>query len=398
MNNIMLALKVKLNLITSLILMIFLIGCATTEVKTTKVTPVILETAEIPESSLLDIGIQVFDPGLDKLEQLDDDAIYFPEIRIAEASYFPYLLMETLQTSSAWGAVRVIPQQHDSVDVLVKGEIIQSDGELLTLKVTASDATGQHWFTKDYTQKASRYSYDSKMQLLKEPFQNIYNQITNDLYFYQKKLSKEKSVKIRQISELKFAQSFSPNMFSEHLKQDKSGIITVNRLPAEGDPMMDRIKQIRERDYLFVDTLQEYYGHYVKGMKAPYQTWRSESYQEVIAMRTMQRKATNQKLIGAASIIAGIFAAGNSSGATRAAGAIAVAGGSYIIKDGFDRDAESQIHIEALQELGDSLEANLETHVIELEDRTVTLTGTVDNQYQQWREILKGIYKINVAE
>ncbi|MBU2970576.1 hypothetical protein KO527_14570 [Pseudoalteromonas sp. C2R02] len=379
-------------------LIILQLGCATTEIKTTKVTPVILETTEISDEHLLDIGIRVFDPGLDKLQELDDDAIYFPEIRVAEASYFPYLLMETLQTSAAWGAVRVVPLEHDSVDVLVAGEILKSDGELLTLSIKVTDATGKHWYTKEYQHKASKYSYNAKMQLPKEPFQNVYNQITNDLYLYLKTLQPNQLTKIRQISELKFAKSFSPNMFEGHLSQDQSGNYSVNRLPAEGDPMMVRIRQIRERDYLFVDTLQEYYGRYVKGMKTPYQTWRKESYNEVIAMRTMQRKANNQKLIGAASIIAGIFAAGHSSGAARAAGAVAVAGGSYIIKDGFDRDAESQIHIEALQELGDSLEANLETHVIELEDRTITLSGTVDNQYEQWREILKDIYKVNVGE
>lgn len=379
-------------------LIILQLGCATTEVKTTKVTPVILVTTEISDAHLLDIGIRVFDPGLDKLQELDDDAIYFPEIRVAEASYFPYLLMETLQTSAAWGAVRVVPLEHDSVDVLVAGEILKSDGELLTLSIKVTDATGKHWYTKEYRHKASKYSYNAKMQLPKEPFQNVYNQITNDLYLYLKTLQPNQLTKIRQISELKFAKFFSPNMFEGHLSQDQSGNYSVNRLPAEGDPMMVRIRQIRERDYLFVDTLQEYYGRYVKGMKTPYQTWRKESYNEVIAMRTMQRKANNQKLIGAASIIAGIFAAGHSSGAARAAGTVAVAGGSYIIKDGFDRGAESQIHIEALQELGDSLEANLETHVIELEDRTITLSGTVDNQYEQWREILKDIYKVNVGE
>ncbi|PAJ76184.1 hypothetical protein CJF42_01520 [Pseudoalteromonas sp. NBT06-2] len=379
-------------------LIFILLGCATTEVKTTKVIPVIFETNEIPDSQLLDIGIQIFDPGLEKLQELDDDAIYFPEIRVAEASYFPYLLMETLQTSAAWGAIRVVPLQHDSVDVLVTGGILKSDGELLTLNITVADATGRHWYTKVYQHKASKYAYNERMQLLQEPFQNVYNQITNDIYIFQKKLQPKQLNKIRQISELKFAKSFSPNMFSGHLSKDTTGNYTINRLPAEDDPMMNRIRQIRERDYLFVDTLQEYYGRYVKGMKNPYQTWRRESYHEVIAMRTMQRKARNQKLIGAASIIAGIFAAGNSSGATRAAGAVAVAGGSYVIKDGFDRDAESQIHIEALQELGDSLEANLETHVIELEDRTITLSGTVDNQYEQWRDILKDIYKINVTK
>ena len=69
-----------------------------------------------------------------------------------------------------------------------------------------------------------------------------------------------------------------------------------------------------------------------------------------------------------------------------------VLGGAYMIKSGLDKRAESQIHLEALQELGGSFEAEMQPQVIELEDRTVTLTGTVDNQYDQWREILHDIY------
>ena len=115
--------------------------------------------------------------------------------------------METLQTSAAWGAVRVVPLDHDSVDVLVTGEILRSDGELLTLNITVTDATGKHWYTKEYQHKASKYSYNERMQLPKEPFQNVYNKITNDLYLFQKTLQPNQLSKIRQISELKFAKS-----------------------------------------------------------------------------------------------------------------------------------------------------------------------------------------------
>ncbi len=393
----MTSIQIKLSFFVLFFSISLLTGCATTEVKSANVTKVIQETAEIPEAELLDVGIQIFDPGLDNLRKVEDDVIYFPEIRIAEASYIPYLLMGTLQTSSAWGAVRVVPADHDSVDVLVKGLILQSDGEILNLEVTVTDSAGNHWFKKEYKHKASRYSYNARAKLHKEPFQNIYNNISNDLLLYKKKLSSQQLIELRNVSELKFAKSFSPDMFSEHLAE-KNGRFSIIRLPAKSDPMFNRVKQIRERDYLFVDTLQEYYDSYVKEMKAPYQIWRQESFHEVIAMRNMKRKASNQKLIGAASIIGGILAAGNSNASARAAGAVSVAGGGYVLKDGYDRDAESEIHLEALQELGDSLEASLESHVIELEDRTVTLSGTVDNQYKQWRKILQEIYKVNVGE
>ncbi|NRA84956.1 MAG: hypothetical protein HRU22_14655, partial [Gammaproteobacteria bacterium] len=105
-----------------------------------------------------------------------------PEIRIAESSYFPYLLMETIASSSAWGAVRVVPQQYESVDVLVDGKIIVSDGEALIISISVTDALGNHWFTKQYSHVASRYSYQGRRQRLdSEPFQTIYNQIAKDL-------------------------------------------------------------------------------------------------------------------------------------------------------------------------------------------------------------------------
>jgi hypothetical protein len=43
--------------------------------------------------------------------------------------------------------------------------------------------------------------------------------------------------------------------------------------------------------------------------------------------------------------------------------------------------------------MGSSLEAEIAPQVIELEDRTVTLTGTVQGQYEQWQALLDKIYK-----
>ena len=55
------------------------------------------------------------------------------------------------------------------------------------------------------------------------------------------------------------------------------------------------------------------------------------------------------------------------------------------------------MHVEALAELGQSLEAELEPQVIDLEDRTITLTGNVESQYQQWRDVLQKIYRAEIG-
>lgn len=381
-------------------LLLFVLGlaaCSSQTVKTTALTPVIQETDEIPEHLLMDVSIRQFDPGLDKAAD-DEDTIVFPEIRKAESRFMPYLLMETLQTSAAWGAVRVVPNDQSAPDVYVEGEILSSDGETLELRIKVSDATGREWFTRDYKEMASRYAYDPKKNVPRDPFQSIYNRIANDMLNYRRDNLKNKSIaKIRTVAELKFAESFSPQNFDGHLTQDRKGYYEIQRLPAEGDPMLDRIRQIRERDYLFVDTLQDYYGGFVKEMEDHYQQWRAQSYEEVIALKHMQREARNRKIMGVAAILGGIAAAGSDSGSASTAGQVAVAAGGYMVKSGFDKSAESKMHVEALQELGDSMEAQIEPQVIELEDRTITLEGTVENQYNQWRDILRELYELETG-
>ncbi|WP_237066691.1 hypothetical protein [Microbulbifer guangxiensis] len=369
-----------------------LFGCTSTEVRTTAYTPLTVEDSAIPEGRLLDVGIVQFDPGLETTEVSEEDLV-FPELRQAESRYIAVTLSESLQSSQGWGAVRVVPSARSNIDVTVTGRILQSDGETLTLEVTVVDSRGQRWFTREYSEKASHYAYDRKHPTEGDAFQGLYNRIANDMMVYRQQLSDQYVAELRTISEMKFARSFSPDAFSRYLTQSEDGIYQLKALPAEDDPMLQRVRRIRERDYLFVDTLQGYYGTFVKSMEAPYQEWRALSFEEVQQMRELKRKARNHTIMGAAAIVGGIAAAGAGGGAARQAANVAVAGGGYLVKSGFDRRSEAKMHIEALQELGDSMEAEVEPQIVELEDRTVTLSGTVENQYRQWRELLKEIYE-----
>ena len=69
-----------------------------------------------------------------------------------------------------------------------------------------------------------------------------------------------------------------------------------------------------------------------------------------------------------------------------------------LIKDAFDSGDERQLHIETLAELGNSLEMEIAPRTIELEERTITLSGSVEDQYDQWRDILADIYANDVGE
>ena len=352
--------------------------------KSTTYTPLQLESAEIAEAELLDVGVLAFDPGLDDLSDQQAE-IVLPAVRVAEGHYLANQLARTIQDSSAWGAVRVLPDAAVITDVYVEGIILHSDGEKLQLGITVSDTSGRQWYQRSYTQEASEYAYERRKSIQRDPFQGLFNRIANDLSEFRKSLSGKEATSLRNISTLRFAKDFSPEAFDQHIQANRKGVLEIKRLPATNDPTLLRIQRIRERDYLFVDTTQEYYDAFSLQMAAPYQSWRRQNYEEVLATRRLTRQSRERTIGGIVTVIAGIVAAGSNSGASRAAGAVAIGSGAMLVKSGLAKKGEAQIHVETLAELGQSLEAEVEPRTVTLEDQTITLNGNVQAQYQQWK-------------
>lgn len=382
-----------------ILLALFVASCATHTVKSTTYTPVVQASQNVPENLLLDVGVSVFDPGIDEIKNGEEETTNH-EIRVAESRYAPYMLSETLQRSGNWGIVRLMPNDQSPMDVYITGTILQSNGEAMAIRVTVSDATGREWYTRVYDEVISQFSYESTQRQQNDPFQVIYNNIANDLLAYRdQSISDQEIVEIRTISELLFAQRFSPEVFDDYVTEGRRGNLEIASLPAEADPLLQRVRDIRERDFMFVDTVQDYYATYVRQMRLPYDSWREQSYHETIALRELRDSARRRFIAGTAVVLGGLAAATNGSTyATQTGGAVGVGAGAYLIKSGFDKQAEAKIHMAALEELGQSLENEVAPQVINLEDRTITLTGTVEEQYEQWREIMSDIYAAEVGE
>jgi hypothetical protein len=389
----LLSLKSLLVLFTSFAL----VACGGQQVTSTVVTPLEHQSIAVDESQLLDLAVLPLDPGLDN-EEAKDDLSLSPAVRNAESQYLANKLASTIQQTSAWGAVRAVPSRETVVDVYVEGTIIHSDGEKLSLDISVSDTSNRHWYTKSYTETIGQYAYDQGKQSKRDPFQGLYNRIANDLLEYRQKLSATDAQKLRTISSLKFARDFSPEAFGNHINETPGGQLEVIRLPAENDPILRRIERIRERDYLFIDTMQEHYDAFSLRMEKPYQSWRMATYEELASVRELKRQSRNRTIGGIAAIIAGIAAAGSDNGSVSNAGAVTVIAGGLLVKSGFSKKAELKIHEDVLAELSQSLEAEIEPRVIELEDRTITLTGNVEAQYTQWKALLREIYQAERGE
>ncbi|MEX2468585.1 MAG: hypothetical protein WD396_02405 [Pseudohongiellaceae bacterium] len=378
---------------------LLLAACSTHTVKTTTFTPIVQASENVPEALLMDVGVTVFDPGIDEIRSSEEETVNH-EIRVAESRYAPYLLAETLQRSGNWGIVRVLPNNASPMDVKVDGTILQSDGEAMSLRVTVTDSTGREWYTREYEEVISQFSYEPVQRQQNDPFQVIYNNIANDLLAYREaNISDQRIREARTVSEMRFAERFMPEAFAEYLVTDRNGYYQVSSLPAENDPVLQRIREIRERDFMFIDTVQDYYATYTRQMRLPYDSWREQSYHETVELRELRQAARRRFIAGTAAVIGGLAAATSGGNyATQTSGAVGVGAGAYLIKSGFDKRAEARMHMEALEELGQSLENEVAPRVINLEDRTITLTGTVEEQYAQWREILADMYAAERGE
>tara|TARA_Y100001001_G_scaffold55793_1_gene52664 strand:- start:73 stop:1308 length:1236 start_codon:yes stop_codon:yes gene_type:complete len=374
-----------------------LYGCVTQTVRTVDMAPP--ETLGVPPSEelLLDVGISVFDPNVPESFDEQNELNIQPEIRRAESNYMAYVAKNLLQSTGNWGAVRVVPRLSYAVDVTVSATILHSDGERLNLRVVASDARGQVWFDNVYETLASKYAYDASMPRDIDPYQATYNKIANDLLRFRMALTDDEILAIRTTAEMRFARDLATDAFEDYVIETTSGAFQIRRLPAPDDPMLSRVRMIREREYLFIDTLDEYFSSFANEMFNPYQNWRRATYSEAIAYREERNKARARLLAGTAGIVAGVAAQTSDNTLTQYGGTMGIIGGAMMIKSGIAKRADAQLHIEVLRELGTSAEAEIMPHTIELENESIALQGSVDEQYEELRRILRKIYRTEMG-
>lgn len=375
---------------------LLLCGCASLPTGNVKPTPLLVAQSEVPEDQLLDVGIKIFAPGRVTNEQVREEG-QSSDVRKAEAVFVPFHLKNTLQTSGNWGAVWVVPGQSDAVDVNVTGEILSSSGEQLVMKVAVRDATGRLWVEKKYALAATQAVYNTPRKGEADPYQNAYNAVANDLLAIKRELTSEQLREIRRVSQLRFAGDLAPEAFAGYLESGEEGTVRIDRLPARDDPMMNRLLKVREREYMLYDTVNEHYAGLYDEMWDPYLNWRRAQLTEIQAYRELKRQETMRKLLSVAAI-AGAIAYDVSGGGGRSryysptVRNLAIVGGIAAWQSGAAKGQEAEIHAEALRELGISFEEEIQPQVVELEGRTLKLTGTAEQQYAKWRRLLREIY------
>jgi hypothetical protein len=368
-------------------------GCASHRYSARDVEPTNIQIAqrEIPEFELLDVGIVVF-----QTQELTEDDIEDKgtnnEIRQSEAHFIPCHLRNTLQRSAQWGSVRVLPEKSAAQDVLVTGEILESNGQELILKIKVTDARGRLWYEETYRQEAIGASYKDNTPWEQDPYQDLYNTIANDLAAHRQTLTAGSAERIRAVAKLQFAREFSPEAFDDYLIENEDQEITLNRLPADDDPQMARLMAVRERDHMYIDTLNQYYDGFYAGMWPAYENWRKLDLTERLAREEIEKSAMLRKAGGALLVAMAILLEATQGGGGSMLQGLMVVSGGQVFMSGINLSKQAEIHSAAIAELSESFGADMEPVNLELRGQTYELTGSAQEQYRQWRELLRQIY------
>lgn len=308
----------------------------------------------------LGVSIRVFesalaDPGLRDAASA--------EVRSVEHRYLPYVLKQTLDQSGFWGAVRVLPASDPGAEVSVRGKIIHSSGSHLSLQVTVVDSTMRTWFSREYHDAAHDLDYAADPNYLSDPFQDIFNQIANDMSSFL--AAGVAASEITSVAELRYGVALSPEVFNRFLSKSAEGFWQIAALPAESDPVLENIRRIRESEYLFADSVDAHYENLYRKLGPTYAWWRHYYY---------ELKSGNERL--------------GKIDPTRGASD----GSWYAMERIYKTYKESKMNEDALRQLTASFDSETRPIVADISGRLVELEGTLEHQYRTWRRLLRAYY------
>jgi hypothetical protein len=353
----------------------------------------------------LDMAIPVFAPGLplDDRGDVDYDAVgkagIWPQLRRAEANRFAVETKRAIEKLGTFGAVSVVPTATASADVYVLGNIDESDSEVIKLTVSVLDSQGKQWGKRQFEHKVVAGFFRDRTNDNKDPYEPVFTRIADYVYELLKTKSETEKQTIKQITDLRYAQLYAPEIFSQHLKLKKTWNgnyeYQLLSLPSQNAAMVNRIKPLRVQDQLFVDRLQTQYEGFHAKSEESYRAWQKETLPEILAIK--RSKADRNVRIGAGIALAtlAVLLSKNSNSSVGELGTVVgVVASGALLSSAMDKNAELKVHKQSLDELGESLDLELSPQLMTHNDQTIELTGTANEQYQQWKNHLKAIYEL----
>jgi len=322
--------------------------------------------------SALNVSIVIFDPGVPAQESLHRDLQVFPRIREIEALFLPFVLREALADTNEWGAVRVVPEADSAAELLLSATIIHSDGEELQLHVKAVDASGRVWldqtFAGEVTDDYAGRTNEAGGQRTHKPF----DEIAASLRGAREQLDDKLLSDIIEVSLLRHASELAPSAFGGYLTQAADGTFNVNRLPAESDPMLERIERIRGVEYVITDAVDAKYQEMHADIASIYDLWREYRRKAVMYQEDDAERART-----------------SNSDAPR---------GSYeAVRTLYDNYKSDRIIAQEQDNLAVAFNNEVGPKIAAMEGRVAEMDGWVEEHYSEWRRLLEELFEVETG-
>ena len=288
----------------------------------------------------------------------------------SEPRLLPMYLRYRLEQSGSFGAVRVLPVIDNGAELRISGLIVKSDGNVLQLAIKATDSTGRVWLDRTFNGTAISSQTLSGDTLAQDDFSQLFSEITNALKQQYAQLNASQLGSIHNVALLRYGLGLVPQAFSSYLEDDGKGVVTLKRLPAADDPLMKRILNVREREYQFIDVVDEEYARFYTAAKPLYSVWR-ESQREQAESST----ARNERALTTTSEFP--------RGTYRA------------LQQSYNNYRWAKLQELYVDELGEGFTNEIEPTELQTNESLHKLTGTFEQQYREWRSILAELFTLD---
>ena len=233
----------------------------------------------------ISVSVAVFDPAIPDDPSLYRDLDIFPRIREVEAMLWPFQLRRGLVATGSFRTVRVVPEPEPNAELSVVATILRSDGFTLRLHVVATDALGRVWIDDTYAAAADDGTSASV------EFQPVFDAIAAELAAGAAGLDADDIEQLAEVSVLRYAESISPRAFGDYLAENDDGSIAIRRLPARDDPMIERIRMVRETEFVVSDVIDEAFVELYADIRKVHDLWREYQRQNALYQEENARRA-----------------------------------------------------------------------------------------------------------
>lgn len=352
----------------------------------------------------LDLVVPVFDPGLpmDRNGNLDYEKIekddIWPQVRRLEANRFAVDTKRALEETNAFNSINVTPDSSASADVYVLGEIMHSDTEIVTVMIRVLDATNRVWGEKEFSYRVHEGFYRDAFNQGKNAYEPVFKSIASYVYDLLNQRSDEEKIAIQRVSELRYAAVYSPETMEPYLhnRLTRNGPrFSVDGYPADEDPMLQRIRAIRDEDRAFIDSLQGNYDLYYAESDDSYLDYHRETLPVATAIRRERESRGNRQVAALFAGVGAVLLARNSGSAAGEIGSIVLAATSlYNLTGVIENNQNLRFQRQQLSEMGQNLDIQATPQVIEFYNQQIELEGSAREQYIQLRAQLRSIYEL----